>query len=67
MGHASRRRLGRRRRDQTNEAIGALVRQRLEQHAMDDAEDSGGGADAEREGDEGDECKPGARRSARNA
>ena len=51
---SSGRRLSRRRRhDQTNELAGILVRQRLEQQRMDDAEDGRVGADAERQRQDG--------------
>ena len=51
---SSRRRLSRRRRnDQTNELAGILVRQRLDQQRMDDAEDGRVGADAERQRQDG--------------
>ena len=41
------------------QTAGVAVRQRLEQHAVDDAEDRAVGADAERERDDGDEREPG--------
>ena len=41
------------------QAPGVAVRQRLEQHAVDDAEDRAVGANAERERDDGDGREPG--------
>ena len=41
-----------------NKAIGTGIRQRSEQHGMDDAEDGGVGADAEREGAHDDRGEP---------
>ena len=53
---------------QVDQAVAVAVRQRLEQHAADDAEDRGVGADAEREGEHDDRGERRRfRRSARTA
>jgi hypothetical protein len=44
-----------------------VIRQRPQQHAVDDGEDSGVGADAEGERQHGDDREPGWRRSMRAA
>ncbi len=44
---------------EVHQAVAVAMGQRLEQHAADDAEDRGGGADAEREGDHDDGGEPG--------
>ncbi len=38
-----------------DDALGVRIRERLEEHSVDDAEDGGAGADAEREGEYGDD------------
>ena len=45
----------RRRVPHADEPVGIVERQRLEEHAADDAEDGGVGADAERQGEDGDQ------------